>query len=121
MFLQVGLFWGILCGQVEERIYHIQCDVVENLWLNIKNFDPRNSGFVSIQMLEKFIREVFPVKPQEHVTQLLQVAHKAIHGNDPSLIKYSLLFGKVNMRYMLVSSVKIHQMIIAKIFHVFLL
>ncbi|MPD06462.1 hypothetical protein E2C01_102276 [Portunus trituberculatus] len=37
---QVGLFWGILCGQVQEQVYHHQVDSVLALHAAVKLADP---------------------------------------------------------------------------------
>ena len=36
---QVGLFWGILCGQVQEQVYHHQVDSVLALLAALKATD----------------------------------------------------------------------------------
>lgn len=41
-FSQVGLFWGILCGQVQEQVYHHQVDSLLTLHAALRAADLPN-------------------------------------------------------------------------------
>ncbi|XP_063872942.1 uncharacterized protein LOC135107201 isoform X1 [Scylla paramamosain] len=89
---QVGLFWGILCGQVQEQVYHHQVDSVLALHAALRLADPLDKGLVSRAALEEALRTVFPLKPEEKVRVLLEIAGRAASAKDPNLIKYNNLF-----------------------------
>ncbi|XP_050714619.1 translin-associated factor X-interacting protein 1-like [Eriocheir sinensis] len=89
---QVGLFWGILCGQVQEEVYHYQVDSVLTLQAALRAADPHDKGLVSRTALEETLRAVFPLKTEERLKVLLEIAGRAASAKDASLIKYNTLF-----------------------------
>ncbi|XP_045110869.1 translin-associated factor X-interacting protein 1-like [Portunus trituberculatus] len=94
---QVGLFWGILCGQVQEQVYHHQVDSVLALHAAVKLADPLDKGLVPRAALEEALRAVFPLKPEEKVKILMEIAGRAASAKDPNLIKYNNLFQQDGM------------------------
>ncbi|XP_069948667.1 translin-associated factor X-interacting protein 1-like [Cherax quadricarinatus] len=91
---QIGLFWGILCGQVQEQVYHHQVDSVNNLYDVLKSRDPEDKGVVSRGEVEAAIRQVFPLKSESNVKVLMETAARASSLKDPTVIKYHNLFSQ---------------------------
>lgn len=57
LFRQVGLFWGILCGQVQEQVYHHQVDSVSALQAALRLADPLdkvNVAFCGLTYFKQF-------------------------------------------------------------------
>ncbi|XP_066938894.1 translin-associated factor X-interacting protein 1-like [Macrobrachium rosenbergii] len=89
---QIGLFWGILCGQVQEQVYHYQVDIVNNLYNTLKSKDSSEKGLINRSAFLECIKEVFPLKTDDHIQVLMDIAARAASLKDPSLIKYHNLF-----------------------------
>ncbi|XP_045595105.2 translin-associated factor X-interacting protein 1 [Procambarus clarkii] len=91
---QIGLFWGILCGQVEEQVYHHQVDSIIALYEALKARDPLDKGVVSRAEVEAAIKEVFPLKSAENTKVVMDIAARASTLKDPAVIKYHNLFSQ---------------------------
>ncbi|XP_071538586.1 translin-associated factor X-interacting protein 1-like [Panulirus ornatus] len=91
---QIGLFWGILCGQVEEQVYHHQVDSVKALYAALRSRDPEDKGVVSREVLRAAIKAVFPVKSDNNVQVLMDIAGRSASLKDPSVLKYHNLFSQ---------------------------
>ncbi|XP_018025367.1 translin-associated factor X-interacting protein 1-like [Hyalella azteca] len=90
---QVGLFWGIATGQVEEAVYHHQADTAEALLATFRNNDILNKGLVSHTTVLVVLRTVFPLKDEESLDDLLSSAKAiATSRKDATKIKYATLF-----------------------------
>ncbi|ROT70056.1 putative translin-associated factor X-interacting protein 1-like [Penaeus vannamei] len=92
---QIGLFWGILCGQVQEEVYHYQVDIVQSLYSALKSRDPQDLGLVSRDVVKTIIKSIFPLKSQEYVQVLMDFVGRAASLKDPNAIKYHNLFVQV--------------------------
>ncbi|XP_068200563.1 translin-associated factor X-interacting protein 1-like [Palaemon carinicauda] len=104
---QIGLFWGILCGQVQEQVYHHQVNIVNNLYNALKSKDSSEVGLINRTTLLACIKEVFPLKTDDHIQVLMDIAARAASLKDPSLIKYHNLFpqGRSTERTALVNEI----------------
>ncbi|XP_064116936.1 translin-associated factor X-interacting protein 1-like isoform X2 [Macrobrachium nipponense] len=89
---QIGLFWGILCGQVQEQVYHYQVDIVNNLYNILKSKDSSEKDLINRSTFLECIKEVFPLKTDDHIQVLMDIAARAASLKDPSFIKYHNLF-----------------------------
>ncbi|XP_042881469.1 translin-associated factor X-interacting protein 1-like [Penaeus japonicus] len=89
---QIGLFWGILCGQVQEEVYHHQVDIVQSLYGALKSRDPQDLGLVSRDVVRTIIKSIFPLKSQEYLQVLMDIVGRAASLKDPNAIKYHNLF-----------------------------
>ena len=42
LHFQIGLFWGIACGQVQEKVYHHQADTIAKIKATLAKYDLQN-------------------------------------------------------------------------------
>ncbi|KAK4301082.1 hypothetical protein Pmani_026752 [Petrolisthes manimaculis] len=89
---QVGLFWGILCGQVQEQVYHHHVDTINDLYSALTHADTHAKDVLSVTEVEELLQTVFPLKSEDHIKALLGVMSRAASPKDASLIKYHHLF-----------------------------
>ncbi|XP_076060299.1 translin-associated factor X-interacting protein 1-like [Oratosquilla oratoria] len=89
---QVGLFWGILCGQVQEEVHHHQTRVVHQLREALRAKDKEGKGVVTKGALDAALREIFPLKSDINLQVVMGLASRASLPRDPNLVKFDNLF-----------------------------
>ncbi|XP_047482905.1 translin-associated factor X-interacting protein 1-like [Penaeus chinensis] len=94
----IGLFWGILCGQVQEEVYHYQVDIAQSLYSALKSRDPQDLGLVSRDVVRTIVKSLFPLKSQANVQVLMDIVGRAASLKDPNAIKYHNLFVQYGVR-----------------------
>ncbi|KAL7636418.1 UNVERIFIED_CONTAM: hypothetical protein RMT77_013193 [Armadillidium vulgare] len=95
---EIGLFWGIICGQIQEDIYHHQEKMMEDILNAFKENDRKNKGYIMKEKVLLILRELFPLKSQESLDEILNLIQKTSSLRDPEVIKYKLLFYQDTLR-----------------------
>ncbi|RDD47069.1 Translin-associated factor X-interacting protein 1 [Trichoplax sp. H2] len=89
---QIGLFYNILSGEVDEIVHHKQQQMFANLKLAMSKASSSKEGCISIKDFSQVLRKSFANKTEKDFTVLEEGAKVAIDKDTPDVIKYMLLF-----------------------------
>ncbi|XP_072492200.1 translin-associated factor X-interacting protein 1 isoform X1 [Notamacropus eugenii] len=85
-------FHDVLTGKVEENVYVGQRELVSYLLKELNNSDIQNEGNLTLEQFSTVLKNAFPLKTDEQIQELLELAKVQLEGIPQDVIHYRLLF-----------------------------
>lgn len=90
----IGLFQGVLSGEIDEEVYHGTMEQIEQLMAtyNKIDFDKGNPGKVTKDELRQGLKEVFPTIDPEMIVAIITAAEVELDARDKDEVEYQEMF-----------------------------
>ncbi|XP_064611191.1 translin-associated factor X-interacting protein 1-like isoform X2 [Liolophura sinensis] len=90
----LGLFWGVLTGEVDEEVYHSQLQIMANLVNHLTKVDVEkgNPGKLSREEFQQVLKEFFPQIPEDRLTRLMKAVDIELETKEADELEYKNLF-----------------------------
>ncbi|XP_043841278.1 translin-associated factor X-interacting protein 1 [Dromiciops gliroides] len=87
-------FHDVLTGKVNENVYLGQKELVSNLLKELNTTDSQNEGNLTLDQFSTVLKNTFPLKTEEQIQELLELAKVQLEGIPHDVVHYRLLFAE---------------------------